>query len=143
MRKIKIFYSLSSISSRLDSNLGAVESEVNSWLEESGSKLVDIKMTVSPKDSPVVAVIYDEPEKASACDSDNENAEWQKGYESGYHAGSKDRRSTGCIAGVPEPPKEYDEGQQKSWKAGFEQGYLDARCGWLPRTGSVVEWLQF
>lgn len=142
MRKIKIFYVKRT--APLYDGLDSIQQEINQWVMESSNEIVDVKMNISNNNNPVVTVIYTEPcrtentettrhdnlqENSRVGDNQNqEGVEWGKGYNLGYHDGNEDRSLGLYPGGAPKPPQGYNEQQEKEWKNGYKQGYIDARC---------------
>lgn len=58
MKKIKIFYS--DRSATLSNGLDYLQGKVNTWVNESGAEIGDVKMNISNHNNPVITVIYEE-----------------------------------------------------------------------------------
>ena len=150
MKKIKIFYN--DRSTVLNDGLDYLQGKINTWINESGAEIIDIKMNISNHNNPVITVIYAEPDphqterdgeetketanedsssESRVYDHEGECSGWKIGYSKGYHDGNEDGILDRKKSGVPQPPEgDHCNWWRKDWKKGYEEGYSDAMRNW-------------
>lgn len=144
MKKIKIFYS--DKSTTLNNGLNYLQGKVNTWINESGAEIVDVKMNINNNGDPVITVIYEEKALTVTFEKSRQNhthedmcGGWRAGYNLGYHHG----RMACCTEHSYHEPFEIPAGYcqiwEDDWRSGYTDGYVDGFQSMQKKDKSVYQ----
>ncbi len=130
MKKLKIFYT--NRSTILNAGLDYLQKRVNTWIDESGAEIIDVKMNINDHDNPVMTVIYEENVPAATSEKSQQTPThedtcggWQAGYNLGYHHGRMAYHTGTTYCESLEIPAGYCQIWEADWRRGYADGYND------------------